>query len=151
MLVNGTICETRWFVVFSNRRTDDKMIARFLQDYSKVRQNLQSWALRWRRAAVLRDSMISVIFYLKSYPKLSYSFGLRVLYVKRTLTPIQHTPFRYFHAWVSYKVTSLQRHTWRTGEALNYSIDIRGTLRNISCPVPSFVKPVPKELRCSGL
>jgi len=31
-------------------------------------------------------------------------------------------------------------------EALNYSSDIRGTLRNISCPVPSFVKPVPPYL-----
>jgi len=37
---------------------------------TEVGQNLQSWALRWRRAAVLRDSVISVIFvkeYLEKY------------------------------------------------------------------------------------
>jgi len=28
----------------------------------KSRDNLQSWALRWRRAAVIRDSVISVMF-----------------------------------------------------------------------------------------
>jgi len=45
-----------------NRAALQKHQHGFPAEHAPVRHDLQSWALRWRRAAVIRGSVISVLF-----------------------------------------------------------------------------------------